>query len=122
MNLAGLHCRLNPVEIGRCLDVDLFDLFGGDDSFSDETIAPNFSRRWMRPYLFVQRRLSECWLVRLVVSVTTIAHDVDQEVLPEFRPVLDRQSDHLNARLRIVGVDVNDRNFESLCQIAGVAR
>src|SRR5207247_1100742 len=75
----------------------------------------------MRANFLVQRRLSERWLVRLVVSVTTIADDVDQEVLSEFRPVLDRQSDHVNARLRIVGVDVNDRNFESLCQIAGVA-
>ena len=121
MNLAGFHRRLDSVEIRRRLDVNLFDFFGGDDSFGDETIAPHFARRRMSANLFVQRRLGERWFVRLVVSVTTIAHDVDQEVLAEFRPVLNGQSNHLDARLRIVGVDVNDRNFESLREIAGVA-
>src|SRR5438034_6849839 len=81
VNLAGLHRRLNSVEIRRSLDIDLFDFFGGDDSFGDETIAPHFARGRMRANFLVQRRLSERWLVRLVVSVTTIADDVDQEVL-----------------------------------------
>src|SRR5439155_17644440 len=45
-----------------------------------------------------------------------------QEILAELRAIFDRQADDLDARLCIVGVDVNDRNLEALGEIAGVAR
>src|SRR5437867_3096006 len=122
MDLAGFHRRLNSVEIRRCLRLDLLDLVGGDDSFRDEPTPPHLTWRGMRPNLFVKHRLGERRLVRLVVSVTAIADYVDQKILAELRAILDRQADDLDARLCIVGVDVNDRNLEALGEIAGVAR
>src|SRR5688500_14707844 len=76
----------------------------------------------MRADFLVQGRLSERRLVRLVVSVTTVPHDVDQKILPEFRPVLDRQAHDVYARFRIVGVDVYYRDLEPLGEITGIPR
>src|SRR5205823_1708447 len=57
-----------------------------------------------------------------VVSMTSIPNEIDKEILAESGAVLDRQTHYMHARLGVVGVDVNDRNFEAFGQIAGVAR
>ncbi len=122
MNLPCLHRGLNPVEVRCRVGVDLLYLLRCDDSLGDETIPKHFTRRGMRPDFFVQGRLRERGLVRLVVSVTTVADDIDQKILAEFRPVFDRQPHDVDARLRIVGVHVNDRDLEPLGEITGVPR
>src|SRR5687767_3238286 len=76
----------------------------------------------MRANFLVQRRLGERRLVRLVVSVPAIADDVDEKILAESRPILDPESHDLDARGRVVGVDVDDRNLEAFREIARVVR
>jgi hypothetical protein len=56
------------------------------------------------------------------VPVTAIADEVDEEILPELRAVRDAETDGRDARLEIVGVDVNDRDLEALREVARVAR
>src|SRR3954470_20116050 len=85
MNLAGLHRRLNPVEIRRRFSVYALHLVFADDALGDQTTAPHFARRWMRSDLLVERRLGERGLVGLVVTVTAVAADVDEKVLAEAR-------------------------------------
>ena len=75
----------------------------------------------MRADLVVERRLRERRLVRLVVPVTPVADEIDQEILAEFRAVLDAKSRNSRAQVGVLGVDVHDRNLESLGQIARVA-
>ncbi len=68
----------------------------------------------------VHLRLGEAWLVALVVPVASIADQVDDEVGGELLPVGAGQPRHLDARLGIVGVDVDDGHLEALGQVAGV--
>ena len=60
-------------------------------------------------------------LVALVVAVTPVADEVDQEVETEADAIFPRQPRRLEAGDRIVGVDVDDRNLEAARQAARVA-
>ena len=57
----------------------------------------------------VHHRLRERRLVALVVPVTPIADQIDQEVAPKRARYSQRQARRLEARDRIVGIDVDDR-------------
>ena len=70
----------------------------------------------------VHQRLRERRLVGLVVAVPAIADEVDEEILIEPLAIRDAQPHGLEARLRVVGVDVDDRNLEALREIARVVR
>ena len=69
----------------------------------------------------VDDRLGERRLVALVVAVAAVADEVDQEVEAEAHAIFPRQPGRLEARDRIVGVDVHDRNLEAAREAAGVA-
>ena len=69
---------------------------------------------------FVHQRLRERRLIRFVVAVTPVPHEVDEEILIEPLTVGDAEAHGLNARFGIVGVDVDDRDLEPLRRIAGV--
>ena len=62
----------------------------------------------------VHERLRVRRLVALVVAVTAVADQVDDHVLAEFSRYNMRQPAAVEARLRVVRVDVEDRNVEAL--------
>ena len=68
------------------------------------------------------QRLRECRLVAFVVAVSPVADEIDQEIATESRAILPRHPRGFEARDRIVGVDVDDRNLEAARQPARVAR
>ena len=68
----------------------------------------------------VEQRLREGWLVALVVAPAPIADQVNQEILVEALPVGMGQCGRGETGLRIVGVDVHDRDLEALGEVAGV--
>ena len=69
----------------------------------------------------VHERLGVGRLVALVVAVPPVADQIDHRVLMEPVAVRHRQPHRAEARLGVVGVDVDDRNVESLGQVGGVA-
>ena len=69
----------------------------------------------------VDLRLCERGLVTLVVPVAAVAHQVDDEIQREALAVGPRQPRRLDARDRIVGIDVRDRDLEAAGEAAGVA-
>ena len=120
MRLLRLVVRL--LELLRDLALRRLHVFGRHDAFAHETLAPHLSRRGMRLDRRVQRRLRERRLVALVVPVTTIADEIDEEVLLELRAIRDAKPHGGDARLQVVGVHVHDRNLEALREIARVVR
>lgn len=57
----------------------------------------------------VHKRLSEHWLINLVVPVAAVADDVDDHVLVEGRTPFRSDVAHVHHCLWIVAVDVEDR-------------
>ncbi len=88
----------------------------------DERLRPELAHGRVRGDLLVHDRLRERRLVPFVVPVSAIADQVDQEVALELRAIRKRQPRDLDARLRIVRVDVDDRDLEPARQTARVRR
>ena len=61
-------------------------------------------------------------LVLLVVPEAPVADEVDDDVVAELLPEGEREPDRRDRSLRVVGVDVDDRNVEPLGEVAAVAR
>jgi hypothetical protein len=72
--------------------------------------------------LLVHDGLGVGGLVALVVAEPAVADQVYKEVLVEPLPVGVGQPGRRETRLRVVGVDVDDRDLEPLGQVAGVGR
>src|SRR5690348_3508712 len=70
----------------------------------------------------IQLGLRERWLVGLVMTVSSIADEIDEKILMEAMPVGNREADHLDARFGVVGVHMYDGNLEALREIARVVR
>ena len=68
------------------------------------------------------QRLRIRGFVLLVVTEPPVSDEVDDDVVPELLAVREREPNRSNGRLGIVGVDVDDRHVEALCQIARVPR
>ena len=97
-----------------------------DGAFRHHAVLHQHSRvqlpnRRVRRDLAIHLGLREGRLVALVVAVAPVAHEVDQEVAPEARPILPRQPRGLQARHRIVRVHVDDGDLEAARQAARVA-
>ena len=69
----------------------------------------------------VLQRLGVGGLVSFVVSVPPVAHEVDDHVVMEAGPVGHGQPHDREAALRVVGIDVHDRDVVALGQVAGIA-
>ena len=69
-----------------------------------------------------EQRLRVRGLVLLVVSVPAVADEVDDDVVAEAAAIREREPDRRDRRLRVVGVDVDDRDVEALREVARVAR
>src|SRR5206468_3747895 len=72
--------------------------------------------------LLVHPRLRERRLVGLVVAETTVSDEVDQEVLAELLTVGAGHTGDRHARLRVIGIDMDDRYLESFGKVTGIER
>ena len=68
----------------------------------------------------VHRRLRVRGLVGFVVTVAAIADQIDHDVAMEFLAIHHREPHRRQARLGVVGIDVNDRHIKAFGQIARV--
>jgi hypothetical protein len=112
------HARLEAL-----LDVDqalvcpgglLFGLLRGQHPGLDERpyVELSHGRQALDP--LVHHRLRVGRLVALVVTVAPVADQVDEDVLVELVAIRHREPHRRKARFGVIGVDVNDRDVESL--------
>ena len=87
-----------------------------------ETGAPDLARRRMRldPRRLLRLRVRR--LVGLIVPPAAVANEVDEEILLEARPIVEREPDDRDARLGVVRVHVDDRHLEALREVARIVR
>ena len=95
---------------------------GRDRAACFERASPNLPDRRLRGDLAVHHRLRERRLVAFVMPVPPVADQVDEEIALELFAIAERQPGRGDAGLRIVGVDVHDRNLERARQPARVER
>ena len=69
----------------------------------------------------VHARLGKARLVTLIVAIAPIADQVDQKILLKLLPVRNGQASHFNTSLRIIGINVHNRDIEAFCQVTGIA-
>ena len=112
----------NPLELLRELIVDRIDVGFRDDTITHQARTPDLTRRRMRLDARVQLGLGEERLVGLVVTVTAIANEVDQEVLAEACPICNRDAHRHHAGFGVIRIDMHNRHVESFRQIAGIVR
>ncbi len=98
-----------PLRIGRL-----------DDTGLDERAHVDLARRRVLPDDLVHLRLRGGGLVRLVVAMTPVADEIDDEVLVEGLAILERQARDEHGCLRVVAVHVEHRRFDHLGDIAAV--
>ena len=70
----------------------------------------------------VHDRLRRGRLVRLVVAVAAVADEVDDDVLAELHPVVEREARDEDDGLGIVGIHVEDRRLDHLRNVAAIER
>ena len=75
-------------------------------------------RRSRRPSAAACTPASSCSLW----PMPAVADEVDDDVVAEPRAIREREPDRRERRLRVVGVDVDDRHVEALREVARVAR
>src|SRR4051812_13016099 len=68
----------------------------------------------------VHQRLRERGLIRLVVPMPAVPDEVDEKVLIEALTIGVAEAHGLDAGLSVVSVDVDDRNLETLREVAAV--
>src|SRR5215213_2120898 len=56
------------------------------------------------------------------MSVPAVSNQIDQEILPEFRAILDSEPCDTHTGVGMFGVHVDDRDFEALREVARVTR
>ena len=71
--------------------------------------------------LLVHDRLREGGIVQLVVAVTAVADEIDEDVALELLPEADRETGGLHGGLGIVSVHVEDRGLDDLRDVARIA-
>ena len=94
----------------------------GDDAFLDELGRVLLAHGRLLLDLLGHERLRVRRLVALVVALPAVADEVDDDVAAEPAPEGQREPDRRDRRLRVVGVDVDDRHVEALREVARVAR
>ena len=94
---------------------------GRQDTFADEQVPIQRPDRGVLRYGLGRQRLGVGWLVTLVVTVPSVSDEIDDDVVVIFGPVGHGEPDSRQTRLRIVGVDVDDREAESLGEVACVS-
>ncbi len=89
-------------------------LVGGDHARRDQAVGVQPPRARVLGDALVHERLRQQRLVGLVVPEAAEADEVDEHVAVEALPVLERDLDGEQRRLRVVAVDVQDRRLDHL--------
>ena len=76
----------------------------------------------MLAHHLIHERLRRGRLVCFVMTVTAIAHEINDDVLLEARAIIEREARHEDAGLRVVPVHVEDRRFDHLRHIRAIQR
>ena len=97
-------------------------LFDRHDALRDQFLRVKLANGRVRLDPLVHLGLRVRRLVGFVVTEAPVPDQVDDRVVAEAAPEIDRKVDGRHARIHIVGVDVDDRNVEALREIRGVAR
>ena len=117
--LAGLEFGVEPA---TPVGAHSLALVVADDALGRQLLGVDLQSRRMRLDLAVHQRLGERGLVALVVAVAPIAEHVDDDRLVELLPEFRRDLRHINHRLRIVAVDVEDRRLDQLGDVGRIGR
>ncbi len=110
------------VEAGPEVVADTPCFVGGHVALAHERLGVARARRRMCLDELVHARLRERGLVGLVVAVPPVADHVDDDVLAEGLPELEREPHHPDARFGVVAVHVEDRRLHHLgdvCRVHG---
>ena len=103
----------------RCLRIGL-GLVGRYDALARQLLRVFLPNCWRLLDPLVHHGLGVRRLIRLVVPVTAVTDEVDDDVGVKFLPIHHREPDGGEARFRIVGVHVNDGCVEAFREIAGI--
>ena len=95
----------------KCLDLGI-ELGFGEDSLRYQALAIDFPCRGAILDDTVHDRLGHCRIIALIMTETTIAEHVDDDVLREFLPVFGSHLGRVDNRFRIVSIDMEDRRLD----------
>src|SRR5881296_3354815 len=95
-------------------------LLGGDRPRLDQLLAVERERRPLGGDLLVHHRLREGRIIELVVPVTAVADEVDEDVLLEALAEADGEAGRLHRGLGVVAVHVEDGRLDDLGDVARV--
>ena len=93
-----------------------------DDAAADQLVGPQLADALVRLDRGVHLGLRVGRLVGLVVAEAAVADQVDQDVVAPALAEREREPHRRDARLDVVGVDVDDRDVEALREVRGPAR
>ena len=113
--VSGLHLHRPRLE-------DRLGLVGRDDPALDEARRPDLPDRGVPADLLIHQGLGKRRFVALIVAVSTVADEIDQEVALESLAVGEGQPRRLDARFWIVGIHMDDRNLEAAREPACIRR
>src|SRR5436190_13222845 len=64
--------------------------------------------------------LSEFWFIAFIVTVTSVANHIDEDILAEFLTVFYSKICYEVHRFRIVTIDVQNRSINNLCKVSTI--
>ena len=109
-------------KLGRDLFHERLRIVFCHDAFLDQTLRELTADGRMFRDLRCHQRLRVGGLVLLVVPVSAVAHEVDDDITLETPAVSECEADRRDRSFRVVGVDVDDRHIEALGEIARITR
>ena len=113
---------LAGIEVGAELLDDLVRLLGLDHALRDQFVGIQLAGARVLDDLLVHQRLGDERLVLLVVAELPEADHVNHDILLELLAEVERELGHILHRLRVVGIDVEDRCLDHLRDICAIDR
>ena len=99
-----------------------FNILFGECSFFEKLIDVHFQCSFLVLDDFVHPRLRETWLIRLVVSLLSIADDINDDIgLELLSPISSELMDESDS-FSIIAVDVEDGTVVSLANVGSIWR
>ena len=122
LRLPGRVARLDEDLLELLLEVAqrVLGVFERDVAAADQRLGVELSDAALAVDDVVHQRLRERRVVGLVVAAPAVADHVDDDVLLELAPVLDRELGHPHAGLGVVAVHVEDRRRDHAGDVGAV--
>ena len=99
-----------------------FNILFGECSFFEKLIDVHFQCSFLVLDDFVHPRLRETWLIRLVVSLLSIADDINDDIgLELLSPISSELMDESDS-FSVITIDVEDRTIVSLANVCSIWR